>query len=134
VLEVRDSLVRECDPVAVHAASLRRCPGSIQAPRRLSGASTGRSAERRAVGGEGVSRRVPCEGKQQRLDRQLMPEQDDLVRAPSSAPICPSARPAEAREERHVEERPDHARPPELGRAKVEPPAKPPPLKPRTSF
>src|SRR6266542_972312 len=61
-------------------------------------ASTGRSAARRAVGGEGVSRRVPCEGKQQRLDRQLVPEQDDLVRAPSSAPICTSARPAEARD------------------------------------
>ena len=43
VLEVLELLVRERDPVAVHAASLRRCPVGIQAPRRLSGASTGKS-------------------------------------------------------------------------------------------
>jgi hypothetical protein len=44
VLEVRDSLVRDRDPVAVHAASLRRCAVSIHAPRHLSGLLRGRSA------------------------------------------------------------------------------------------
>src|SRR6266496_3740860 len=97
-------------------------------------ASTGRSAARRAVGGEGVSRRVPCEGKQQRLDRQLMLSKTisfELLRALKSAHQHDQLKHAT---ERHVEELPDHARPPELGRAKVSSHQPSPPIKPRTEF
>src|SRR6266545_3285208 len=67
----------------------------------------------------------PCSPRLPANDRQLMPEQEDLelFRALRSAQQHDQLKQPT---ERHVEERPNHARPPELGEGEgIEPPAKP---------